>query len=202
MILRVSGVRVVVEGQERVDWKGPVVIVVNHQSWFDVFALVAFLPGRGTFVGKEELGRIPIFGSAWKACGHISLNRSDRKKAIESLDRAGERIRRENRAVILFPEGTRSVDGRLQEFKKGAFILALKTGVPIVPIGISGSRQVMPKGSFFVRPGEIRVRVGDPIPIGRMSLGDRDSLLERSRMAVAELMEDGDAGERAREASK
>jgi len=193
-ILRASGVRVVLEGAEKVDWKGPVVVVANHQSWFDVFALVAFLPGRGTFVGKEELGRIPIFGSSWKACGHISLNRSDRKKAIESLDRAGERIRRENRAVILFPEGTRSPDGRLQEFKKGAFILALKTGVPIVPIGISGSRHVMKKGSFFVRPGEIRVRVGEPIPMEGMSLEDRDSLLGRSRIAVAELMEDESVG--------
>jgi 1-acyl-sn-glycerol-3-phosphate acyltransferase len=168
--------------------------VANHQSWFDVFALAGFLPGRGTFVAKEELERIPIFGGAWKACGHISIDRSDRKKAIESLDRAGERIRSEKRAVILFPEGTRSADGQLQEFKKGAFIVALKTGVPIVPIGISGSRHVMPKGSFLARPGEIRVRIGEPIPMEGLSVADRDALLGRSRMAVAELMDEADTG--------
>jgi 1-acyl-sn-glycerol-3-phosphate acyltransferase len=168
--------------------------VANHQSWFDVFALAGFLPGRGTFVATEELERIPIFGGAWKACGHISIDRSDRKKAIESLDRAGERIRSEKRAVILFPEGTRSADGQLQEFKKGAFIVALKTGVPIVPIGISGSRHVMPKGSFLARPGEIRVRIGEPIPMEGLSVADRDALLGRSRMAVAELMDEADTG--------
>jgi 1-acyl-sn-glycerol-3-phosphate acyltransferase len=189
LVLRVAGVQAEVEGTERVDWKRPSVVVANHQSWFDVFALVAVLPGRVRFVAKEELGRIPIFGRAWRACGHISINREDRRSAIESLDRAAEWVRKESLTMTLFPEGTRSPDGRLQEFKKGAFVLAMKTGLPIVPVGIVGSREVMPKGSFRVRPGRIRVRVGDPIvPSGPWQEG-RDELRAQSRAAVAQLID-------------
>jgi 1-acyl-sn-glycerol-3-phosphate acyltransferase len=188
LVLRVAGVRATLEGAERVDWKQPSVVVANHQSWFDVFTLVAVLPGRVRFVAKEELGRIPIFGTAWRACGHIAINREDRRSAIESLDRAAEWVRKESLTMTLFPEGTRSPDGRLQEFKKGAFVLALKTGLPIVPVGISGTGAVMPKGSFKVRPGEVIVRVGDPIiPSGDWEAG-RDELRARSRAAVALLI--------------
>jgi 1-acyl-sn-glycerol-3-phosphate acyltransferase len=188
LLLRVAGVEATVEGAERVDWKRPSVVVANHQSWFDVFTLVAVLPGRVRFVAKEELGRIPIFGTAWRACGHIAINRADRRSAIESLDRAAERVRRDSLAITLFPEGTRSPDGRLQEFKKGAFALAMKSGFPIVPVGITGTREVMPKGSFKVRPGKVRVRVGDPIlPRGDWEEG-RDELRAQSRAAVAQLI--------------
>ena len=188
LVLRVAGVQAEVEGTERVDWEQPSVVVANHQSWFDVFTLVAVLPGRVRFVAKEELGRIPIFGRAWRACGHISINRADRKSAIQSLDRAAEWVRDHALTMTLFPEGTRSPDGRLQEFKKGAFVLALKTGLPIVPVGISGTREVMPKGSFTVRPGKIRVRVGEPIfASGAWEVG-RDELRAQSRAAVALLI--------------
>jgi 1-acyl-sn-glycerol-3-phosphate acyltransferase len=189
-MLRVSGAHVRLIGVERVDWTRPVVVVANHQSWFDVFALGAHLPGRARFVGKEELGRIPVFGTAWKACGHVSVNRGDRAAAVDSLNRAGQRVRDDALAVIVFPEGTRSPDGRLQPFKKGAFVLAIQTGVPIVPVGISGSRAVMAKGSFRIRPGEIRVRVGDPIATEGLEHPDRERLLQRARTEVFALMED------------
>jgi 1-acyl-sn-glycerol-3-phosphate acyltransferase len=188
-MLRFAGVRVRVIGAERVDWDRPHVVVANHQSWFDVFALGAHLPGRARFVAKEELGRIPIFGAAWKACDHVSVDRGDRAAAVESLNRAGQRIRDDALAVIVFAEGTRSPDGRLQPFKKGAFVLAIQTGVPIVPVGISGSREVMRKGGIRVRSGEIRVRIGDPIPVEGLRHADRDRLLHRAREAVAELIE-------------
>lgn len=190
LVLRLAGVRVRIEGLERVDWSEPMVIVANHQSWFDVFALVAFLPGRTRFVAKKELGRIPIFGPAWKACGHVSLDREDLTSAVQSLERAGKRVRDEKLNLVLFPEGTRSPDGRLQAFKKGAFVLAIHTEVPILPLGLAGSRAVMPKGSFRIRPGEIRIRVGEPIPVEGLSHRDRDRLLSTSRAAVAKLMGD------------
>jgi 1-acyl-sn-glycerol-3-phosphate acyltransferase len=188
-ILRMAGARVRLEGTEKVDWERPLVVVANHQSWFDVFALAAHLPGRTRFVAKEELARIPVFGPAWQACGHISINREDRHEAISSLDRAGRRVRDEGLVMILFPEGTRSPDGRLQPFKKGAFVLAIETGVPVVPLGISGSRSIMPKGSFRIRPGEIVVRVGDPIEADDLVHRDRNSLMTESRRQVLRLMQ-------------
>ena len=194
-VLSLAGVRVRVTGGDRVDWSQPVVVVANHQSWFDVFAMAAWLPGKGRFVAKQELGRIPIFGRAWKACGHISLDRSDRSRAIASLRSVAQRVREEKLAVILFPEGTRSPDGRMQPFKKGAFVLALDTGVPVVPIGISGSRAVMPKGSFRIRSGEIELRIGDPLSVEGLDVEARDALLRASEAAVGALLAHGVSGQ-------
>jgi 1-acyl-sn-glycerol-3-phosphate acyltransferase len=191
-MVRLAGVTVRLEGADRQKLDRPLVVVANHQSWFDVFVLGGFLPGRARFVAKEELRRIPLFGAAWETCGHVRVNRGDRAEAVRSLNEAGDRIRKERLNVILFPEGTRSPDGRLLPFKKGAFVLALQTGVPILPVGISGSRAVMGKGSFRIRPGEIRVRVGEPIDLEGLTTADRDAVLARARREVLELMEDSD----------
>lgn len=189
LVLRCAGVRLQVSDPNEVDWSKPAVLVANHQSWFDVFALITAIPGSIRFVAKKELGQIPIFGRAWRGCGHISLDRSDRRQAIESLNRAAERIHEDSLVVTVFPEGTRSPDGRLYPFKKGAFVLAIRTGVPIVPVGIAGSGAVMPKGSFRVRSGEIRLCVGSPIEVTGRGHADRDGLLLESRRAVATLAE-------------
>jgi 1-acyl-sn-glycerol-3-phosphate acyltransferase len=192
LLVRLAGVRVVLEGVNEEKMDRPLVVAANHQSWFDVFVLAGFLPGRARFVAKEELRKVPLFGAAWETCGHIRVNRGDRAEAVRSMNEAGARIRSERLNVIVFPEGTRSTDGRLLPFKKGAFVLALQTGVPILPVGISGSRAVMGKGSFRVRPGEIRVRVGDPIPVEGLTVADRDTLLAQVRTEVLALMEDSD----------
>ena len=192
-MVRLAGVRVTLEGATREKMDQPLVVVANHQSWFDVFVLGGLLPGRARFVAKEELRRIPLFGAAWETCGHIRVNRGDRAEAVRSLNEAGARIRDECLNVILFPEGTRSPDGHLLPFKKGAFVLAIQTGVPLLPVGISGSRAVMPKGSFRIRPGEIRVRVGEPIDVEGLTLADRDRLLARARRDILALMDASDA---------
>jgi 1-acyl-sn-glycerol-3-phosphate acyltransferase len=191
-LLKLSGAKIRTEGFDTIDWDRPYIVVANHQSWFDVFALAGHLPVRFRFVGKEELAGIPIFGRAWTGCGHISLARDDRSRAIEALEEAGKQVREKRLAVILFPEGTRSEDGRLQAFKKGAFVLGIQTQVPILPIGISGSRACMPKGSFRIRQGEIRIRVGEPIPVEGLRMRHRNDLLRRSRAQVLGLMEDPD----------
>jgi 1-acyl-sn-glycerol-3-phosphate acyltransferase len=196
-ILWSAGARVRVEGLERLDGEKPMILAANHQSWFDVFALLATLPPNIRFVAKQELGRIPIFGPAWKACGHVSVDRTDRAQAVASIEGATRRIWEERLAVLFFPEGTRSPDGRLGAFKKGAFVLAIQTGVPVVPVAISGSRDAMPKGSFRIRSASIRVRLGDPIPTDGKGLEDRDRLLADCRariLALGELM-DGEEGE-------
>lgn len=187
ILLRAAGVTVEVEGAERFDKDAAHIMVANHSSWFDVFALAGYLPAHFRFVAKQELSKIPIFGRAWLECGHISIDRSDRQAAVESLDLAGERIRKENLDIVLFAEGTRSPDGKLQRFKKGAFVLALKAGVPVVPVAIMGTRDVMPKGRWRVRAGKVQIRIGDPISVEGMTTTDRDRLLETTWHAVAAL---------------
>lgn len=186
-LLRAGGVTVVMEGLEHLDPPRPAVLVSNHESWYDVFALGGHLPVDYRFVGKKELVKIPFFGPAWLACGNIPIDRSNRTAAFESLRMAGEKIRREKAVVIMFPEGTRSADGEMLPFKKGAFVLALDLGVPVIPVGVSGSRELMPKGSFLVRPGRITVRIGAPIEVDGLSVDDRGLLLERARVEVERL---------------
>ena len=186
-LLRLSDVRVVVEQAENLDTVGSCVIVANHESWFDVFALAGELPLNVKFVGKQELAKIPVFGSTWQACGHVAIDRDDRESAVRSLGSIVERMKRGIVQVVMFPEGTRSADGELQPFKKGPFILAIEAGVPIVPLAIIGSRAIMPKGSYNIGKGEVRVRIGEPISASGMSYVDRDNLKRMSQEAVTEL---------------
>ncbi|MGH7506518.1 MAG: lysophospholipid acyltransferase family protein [Longimicrobiales bacterium] len=185
--LRVSGVRVRVEGLERLPKDAPRIIASNHESWYDVFALAAFIPGPYRFIAKKELTRIPLFGRAWQAAGHISVDRSDRQAAIRTLDSAGRSIREDNSSIVIFPEGTRSPTGELLPFKKGAFMLAIHTGVDIVPVGVSGGRRILPKGSWRVRAGELIVRFGAPIPTADYSESNRDALIQRVRDEIQRL---------------
>ena len=187
-IVRASGSRVEIEGLERYDPEKPHILVSNHVSWFDVFAVCGYLPGHFRFVAKQELMRIPLFGRAFLQCGHVSIDRSDRNAAIASLAEAGQRIRTENLDIVMFAEGTRSTDGRLRPFKKGAFVLAIEAGVPIQPIAILGTREIMPKGSFRVRPGTVRIRVGEQIPVTDLGEADREALRARTHDAVARLL--------------
>ena len=193
-ILWAAGAKVKVEGLERLDRDEPRIMVSNHQSWFDVFALSAYLPVRFRFVAKKELGRIPIYGQAWKACGHVSVDRGDRAAAIESLGQASEEVKDLGLTMVMFPEGTRSPTGELQHFKKGAFVLAIQLQIPLVPIAIVGSRAIMRKGGRRVSSGEITIRIGDPISSEGLAFRDRDALLKQSHTAVAELMEGSEVG--------
>jgi 1-acyl-sn-glycerol-3-phosphate acyltransferase len=186
-ILWAAKVRVDLDGVENLARGRPQIVVSNHQSWFDVFALAAALPLRYRFVAKKELGEIPIFGKAWKSCGHVSVDRGNREAAIESLDQAWREIHEEKLTMVLFPEGTRSPDGKLKKFKKGAFVLAVQGQVPLVPVAVVGSREVMAKGSMKVRPGRITLRIGEPIPTEGSTIRDRNRLLKESWNAIAAL---------------
>jgi len=186
-ILWASKVRVELEGVENLLTDEPQIVVSNHQSWFDVFALAAHLPVRYRFVAKKELGEIPIFGKAWKSCGHVSVDRGNREAAIASLDQAWREIHEEKLTMVLFPEGTRSPDGRLKGFKKGAFVMAVQGQVPLVPVAVVGSREVMPKGRVKVRSGTITLRIGAPIPTKGSTIQDRNRLLQASWDAIAAL---------------
>ena len=186
-ILKAAGVRVRYENEGALPRGRPQILVANHQSWFDVFALAGTLPVDYRFVGKKELTKIPLFGPAWQVAGHYAIDRSDRQAAIASLNAVGHSMREKGHSIVLFPEGTRSPDGTLAPFKKGAFVMAINAEVPVVPIAITGSRAVMPKGKWSVRPGEIVVRIGEPIPTVGIDVDDRDQLTREAWRRVAAL---------------
>jgi 1-acyl-sn-glycerol-3-phosphate acyltransferase len=187
-MLFVSGVRVRVEGLENAPVDSPRIYISNHQSWFDVWALAAKLPGHYRFVAKKELARIPVFGQAWKAAGHICVDRGDRDSAIRSLEEAGNLMRSDGSAVVIFVEGTRSPTGNLLPFKKGAFMLALHTSVDLIPVGVAGSRAILPKGGFIVRRGTITVRIGEPIRVAEYGTDTRDAFMRRARVEIERLL--------------
>ena len=187
-MLWASGAPVYIEGLENVNRDRPQIFAANHVSWYDVWALAARIPKRYRFVAKKELAAIPLFGQAWKAAGHISIDRSNRSSAIASLDEAGRRLRRDNSSVVIFPEGTRSPTGELLPFKKGAFMLALRTGVEIVPVAVLGTRRILPKGGWRIRSGPIILRFGAPIPTEEYDESTRDELIARVRGEVEEML--------------
>jgi len=138
-------------------------------------------------VAKKELERVPVFGRAFVSCGHVTVDRGDRGSAVESLEKAARQINADNSSIMIFPEGTRSPTGAMQRFKKGAFVLAIQAGVPIVPVAVRGGRAIMPKGSYRIRPGELEIHIGEPISVEGMTHDDRDALLRRSFEAIAAL---------------
>ncbi|MFP3870355.1 MAG: lysophospholipid acyltransferase family protein [Syntrophobacteria bacterium] len=182
-LLMVSGVRVEVEGLEKIDLHQAYVFAANHQSQFDIFALFACLPLQFRWLAKKELFRIPLFGAAMKKADYIPIDRSNRKEAFRSVDLAAARVR-EGMSIVIFPEGTRSQDGRLNFFKKGGFFLAMKSGRPIVPVTISGSYGILPKKGYRIRPGVVRVYIGDPLPTEGLEMADKDWLISEVRRRI------------------
>lgn len=182
--LRVAGVEVDVHGLERLRPKQPCVYAANHQSLFDIFVVLGKLPVQFRWLAKEELFRLFVMGRAMKATGYIPINRSDHRKAFESINQAADKVRG-GVSIVIFPEGTRSENGVLKDFKKGGFILAIKSQQPIVPISISGSHRVVPrKDKWVIHPGVVRMTIGDPIPTAGATTKERDLLIEEVREAI------------------
>jgi 1-acyl-sn-glycerol-3-phosphate acyltransferase len=185
-IFATCGIRVRVEGLERIRATPAAIYMSNHQSVIDIGAIVLSLPVSWRFVAKKELTYIPFFGWALALSDQIVIDRGNRRRSVESLRRAAERVRA-GANVIIFPEGTRSPDGSLQPFKSGGFHLALDAQVPVVPVTVSGSRRLTPKRSLQVRSGSVKVVYGTPIPTVGMTVKDR----ERLKVAVADAIRAG-----------
>jgi 1-acyl-sn-glycerol-3-phosphate acyltransferase len=177
------GIRADADGLANVPRDRPCVYMSNHQSVFDIAAIIATLPVAWRFVAKRELTWIPFFGWALAVGGQVIVDRRNREASVSSLARAAERVRA-GANVIIFPEGTRSPDGSLREFKSGGFHLALHAGVPIVPIAVSGSRRISPKRSLRIHSGRVLVRYGEPIPTEGLGSDDRVLLKARVREAI------------------
>src|SRR5215470_2408278 len=181
-LIRLCGVRVHVRGLERLR-TGPYFFTPNHQSHFDIAALLGYLPGCNRFAAKREMFEEPILGAVLRTMGMIPVDRDNPLDAIERLNQ----LKLDGFSVIIFPEGTRSPDGTLLPFKKGPFVAAIHLGVPIVPVVCKGTTRIMPKGAYLsILPGEAEVVVLDPIPTAGLSYDDRDRLREQVRSQIAE----------------
>jgi len=186
-VCRVAGVRVRIVGAENLVPEQTYIFVGNHASQFDIFSFQGFFPHDFRWIAKKELFRIPLFGPAMRGAGIIPIDRSHGREAMKSLNRAAQQIAG-GTSVLIFPEGTRSTDGRLQPFKTGAITLAIKAGVPVVPIGFIGTHDILPKGKLLVRSGEIMIRIGRPMSIADFKLKDKQQLAELLHDRVAELL--------------
>jgi len=175
---------VAVKGYDRIDLQKPYIFVSNHASMFDIPTVVVALKGNVNIVFKKELTRVPIWGWALRFGHFIMIDRSSPRDAMASIERAAQSIQ-QGHSVILFPEGTRTVDGKLQQFKRGAFSLAVKAGIPVVPLIINGTFKIMPKGSLIVKPSNISVILEEPIPTKGLSGKNSEmELMERVHKAI------------------
>lgn len=187
IILAATGVSVKVEGGENLDRTKPYIFAANHQSQYDIFAIQGYFNFNWRWLAKKELFEIPFFGKALKLAGNVPIDRSRGRQALKSLQEAAKRIAA-GTSVILFPEGTRSLDGKLHDFKSGGMVLAIKAGVPIVPVGISGTFDILPKGKLLAKPGRVVIRVGTPVPTSDYTVKEKHELAERIKNDVAKLL--------------
>ena len=162
----------------------------NHESNVDPPVLFQALHPQLHILYKAELRSVPLMRTVLDVGGFVAVDRRDRDQSMRSLEQGAASLRAGN-PFLIFPEGTRSRSGELLPFKKGGFIMALKAGVPIVPVAIAGGRNAMRKGSAFVRPVHVSVRIGRPVPTAGLTLDDRDELVARVRTEVQKLLDQG-----------
>lgn len=189
LALGLSGIRYRVHGREHIPKNRAVVFCSNHESNVDPPVLFQALHKRLHVLFKAELTKLPILGAVMVAGGFVPVERDRREASMASIDRAAESIRSGN-SFLIFPEGTRSQTSQLLPFKKGGFIMAIKAQAPIVPVAVSGGRSAMQKGSWFVRPVMVDVRIGEPVETSGFALDDRDQLIEIVRERIELLKEE------------
>lgn len=183
LILKTSRIRLHVEGLENIPERQTVIFCANHPSAMDIPILFVCLPLQFRFVAKRSLFNVPFLGwHLWRS-GHIPVERDRPHKAMKSLDQAAERVRAGG-SVVLFPEGHRNREGELGAFKSGSFYLAIKAGVPVVPITICGSRAVLKPDSLHVHPGRVEITIHPLIPTSNLTLEDVGTLSARVRESI------------------
>jgi 1-acyl-sn-glycerol-3-phosphate acyltransferase len=176
-ILFASRLRVNVKGLSNIDPSQSYVYMSNHQSNFDIPVLLAQLPVQFRWLAKAELFKIPLFGRAMRGAGYVKIDRFNRESAFKSIDEAAEKMKN-GVSVMIFPEGTRSRDGRIQPFKKGGFVMAVDVGVPIVPIILQGTWKIMEKGSLRINSGDVVLNIEKPIVTTHYTRENKDDLIE------------------------
>lgn len=193
-ILFVTGVRLRVLHSERLRAGGSAVIVANHASMADILVLFAGLPVQVRFMAKRSVFRVPFLGWGIAAAGFIPVDRGDSRRGREAVDVAMKRLHG-GRSVVVFPEETRSRDGSLHPFKKGAALLAVRAGLPMIPVGIVGTFRVLPRGTLRSSPGPVVLAVGEPIPTAGRTVADRGALTRLAREAIERLRDEAMAAD-------
>ncbi|MFZ9886588.1 MAG: lysophospholipid acyltransferase family protein [Myxococcota bacterium] len=188
LLLRVAGVRLEVRGIEQLHGHRRLMFMANHQSMIDIAVAFAALPSGLRFVAKRDLLFVPFLGWYMWAMGMVFVERQNRRRAIAVLERASSSFG-EDALVMAFPEGTRARGGEVLPFKKGLFRLAIAARLPVVPVAIRGADRVLPSDGFHVRPGVIRINIGEPIATTSLGISDHEALLEKTRAAVLHLYE-------------
>ena len=187
-LLAVSGVRVQVEGLDRIDPSGSYVFISNHLSYMDTPVALSHIPAQFRFLAKRGLFRIPLLGTHLSRAGHIPVPREDPRAAVKTLQAAAEAIQRKKISMLIFPEGGRS-NGVLRAFKEGGAYIAIRAGVPVVPLVMIGTREILPLGGGIVLPGKVTLRILPPIDTSRMTLKDRGPLTEKLRELIRNELE-------------
>jgi 1-acyl-sn-glycerol-3-phosphate acyltransferase len=187
-IVRAAGIKISAEGFEGLDRSRRYVFVSNHHSYLDIPCLLAVVPHQVRFMAKISLFKIPLFGWALTAAGFIPIDRKNRRTAVKSFDLAGSRIRKGN-SIVVFPEEGRSRHREMREFQRGAFLLALRSELPIVPVGIRGTYDIMPVGRLRIAPRPVIVRAAAPIETEGLSIRAKDELMERTRREIEKNLE-------------
>jgi 1-acyl-sn-glycerol-3-phosphate acyltransferase len=186
-LLLVSGTRVEVVGRERLDPGQNYIFVSNHRSYMDTPVVLASIPGEFRFMAKSGLFKIPLLGGHLRRAGHIPVPLENPREAVRAMTEAGRVIRENRISVLVFPEGGRTM-GEMGEFREGAAFIAIKSGVPAVPMGLIGTYELLPMHSVHVRPRRVRVTIGEPIATAALQIKQRDELTARLRNEIALLI--------------
>jgi 1-acyl-sn-glycerol-3-phosphate acyltransferase len=187
LVLWGAGIEIRTEGTETIDRAKRYILIANHHSYFDIPCIFAAIPQPIRFMAKVSLFKIPIFGWALKRAGFIPIDRKNRRTAVKSFDLAGERIRRGN-TIVIFPEEGRSREVQMRPFQRGAFLLAIKSELPIVPMAIKGTYDVMRAGQWSIKAGPVVITLTPPIPTAGVSVRDKEKLSQESRARIETLL--------------
>ncbi len=179
-LIRVSGIEIQVSGLDNIDVNQNYVFISNHASLFDIPILLSTIKNEIKMIAKRELAYIPIFGWSLIAGGYILIDRNNTRKTLRIMGKARQKLKKGN-SILVFPEGTRSKNGSIQSFKRGAFLLAFQTHLDILPISIIGSHQVMPKKTFRLTPAKVQVVVDKPISIKEVKSAQKQVLIDQVR---------------------
>ncbi len=189
-ILLVSRIRVTVKGRANIDPSRSYIYMSNHQSNFDIPVLLAYLPVQFRWLAKAELFKIPIFGRAMRGAGYVKIDRFNQESAFESINEAAGKMKK-GVSIMMFPEGTRSLDGKIRPFKKGGFVMAVDSGAPIVPVIIKGTWPIMDKSSLRINTGNVTLEIERPIQTTGYTRDTKEDLIESVRSVICRGFEEG-----------
>lgn len=182
-LLDLSGSTVIVEGEEHLPKDEAVLFISNHQGNFDIPLLLGFIDKPKAFMAKKEMEKMPLVSTWMKYMQCVFMDRDNPRESLKAIKKGTEKLK-EGYSMVIFPEGTRSEDGKLKEFKNGAFKLATKSGVPIVPVTLSGSDKIMKKGTVIIKPARVKISIAPPVYMTDEYVKDTKLLSERVKAAI------------------